>query len=146
MTCLTLLKIKRCCVKFAGCRLQEVKIRLMPKANNTFIYGSTNYKPSMLKDHASTETHKRAVQEEELEKLHNVSFKAGAYENENSCRDFIASIAQYLFDKNIYQKLMRVNFIAVLCDGSTDNSVMEQEVIYVIYTDPNTFTTTLAFF
>ena len=178
------------------CRSQEEKIRLMPKANNTFIYGSTNYKPSTLKDHASTETHKRAVQEEEfevataagnsllprkviqvvppqrsairklfayyialkgraftdfkdlveLEKLHDVSFKAGAYENENSCRDLIACIAQYLFDKNIYQKLMRVNFIAVLCDGSTENSVSELEVIYVIYTDPDTFTTTLAFF
>ena len=31
--------------------------------NSTFVNGSTYYKPSMLKDHAQTECHKRAVRE-----------------------------------------------------------------------------------
>ena len=39
-----------------------------------------------------------------------------------------------------------MNFIAILCDGSTDNSVIEQEVLYVIFTDPETFKPTMKFF
>ena len=39
-----------------------------------------------------------------------------------------------------------VNFIAILCDGSTDNSVIEQEVLYVIFTDPEISKPTMKFF
>ena len=42
-------------------------------------------------------------------------------------------------------KLELVNFTAVLCDGSTDNSVTEQEVLYVIFVDPETFKPTIKF-
>ena len=35
---------------------------------------------------------------------------------------------EYLFEETVKKKLELVNFITVLCDGSTDNSVTEQEV------------------
>ena len=44
------------------------------------------------------------------------------------------------------QKLKSVNFIGILCDGSTDKGIVEQEVLYVIFADPETFKPTLAFF
>ena len=47
-----------------SCKSQEEKLRLMPGANLTFVTGSTNYRPSTLKDHAQTDGHKRAVGEE----------------------------------------------------------------------------------
>ena len=51
-----------------SCKSQEEKLKLMPSANLTFVNGSTNYKPSTLKDHAATECHKRAIREIEHEK------------------------------------------------------------------------------
>ena len=39
-----------------------------------------------------------------------------------------------------------VNFLAVLCDGSKDKSVMEQEVAYVAFVDPETGKPALVFF
>ena len=194
------------------CTSQEEKIRLMPNASISFIVGSSNYRLSTLKDHASSECHKRAVREEEnkkaetegrtlerqlitqtippgsairegfkkmslneqsalrklfeiaylialkghaftdfkdlieLEKIHEVKFQAGSYENESACKDFIFTIAEYFFNKQILQKLKSVNFIAILCDGSTDKGIVEQEVLYVIFTDPETFKPTLTFF
>ena len=73
-----------------------------------------------------------------LEKLHGVKF-TGAYENENACKNFIFGISEYLFEENVKKKLHLVNFIAILCDGSTDNSAIEREVLYVTFTDPETF-------
>ena len=67
----------------------------------------------------------------DLEKLHGVKFQSGAYENETSCRDFTHSISEFLFKDNLYKKLLRVNFIAILCDETTDASITEQEVVYV---------------
>ena len=43
-------------------------------------------------------------------------------------------------------KLLHVNFVSVLCDGSTDSSVTEKELIYVIYVDPEKFAPTCSFF
>ena len=80
-----------------------------------------------------------------LEKLHGVKF-TGTYENENACKNFIFGISKYLFEENVKKKLHLVNFIAILCDGSTDNSIIEQEVLYVIFTDPETFKPTMKFF
>ena len=194
------------------CSSQEAKIRLMSNANLTFINGSTNYKPSTLQDHESTEVHKRAIREIEfeqataagvtlppqkvvhilpensaisegfrimsakertsvtkffdiayliglrgrpftdfkdniaVEKLHNVDFQAGAYENASACCDFVCTMGEYLFQTQITEKVNRVNFIGILCDGSTDVSVIEQEVVYVIFCDPDTMTPTLCFF
>ena len=39
-----------------------------------------------------------------------------------------------------------VNFIAILCDGSTDKSITEQEVVYLIYVDPDTNLPVMNFF
>ena len=65
-----------------------------------------------------------------LEKLHGLKFTS-TYENENACKNFIFGISKYLFEENIKKKIHLVNFIAILCDGSTDSSVIEQEVLYV---------------
>ena len=82
----------------------------------------------------------------ELEKLHQVKFNTGAYENESACRDFINGIASYFFDKDLRKKLKRVNFIAILIDGTTDRAVKEQEVLYIMFVDPDTDKPRLAFF
>ena len=74
----------------------------------------------------------------EIEKLHGVNF-TGSYENETAFKTFIFGILEYLFVGTVKKKLELVNFIAVLCDGSTDNSVTEQEILYVIFVDPETF-------
>ena len=80
-----------------------------------------------------------------LEKLHGVKF-TGAYENENACKNFIFGILENLFEENVKKNIHLVNFIAILCDGSTDISVIEQEVLYVIFTDRETFKPTMKFF
>ena len=49
----------------------------------------------------------------QLKKIHGVKFKSGSYENESSCRDFIKAIFEFFFQKGIYKKLLRVNFIAI---------------------------------
>ena len=80
-----------------------------------------------------------------LEKLHGVKFTS-TYENENACKNFIFGISKCLFAENVKKILHLVNFIAILCDGSTDNSVIEQEVLYVIFTYPETLKPTMKFF
>ena len=50
------------------CEANAEKLRLMPSANLAFVTGSTNYRPSALKDHEQTDGHKRAVKESEHEK------------------------------------------------------------------------------
>lgn len=80
-----------------------------------------------------------------LEKLHNVSY-TGAYENRNACKNFIIDISDYLFEENMKKKLELVNFISILCDGSTDKSITEQEVIFVIFVDPETNLPVMKFF
>ena len=67
----------------------------------------------------------------QLEKNYGVKFQSGSYENESSCRDFIKAVSEFFFEKDIYKKLLRVNFIAILCDGTTDTRITEQEVVYV---------------
>ena len=46
----------------------------------------------------------------------------------------------------LQKKLTRVNFVAILIDGTTDRSVKEQEVLYVMFVDPDTHKPCLAFF
>ena len=63
----------------------------------------------------------------ELEKLHGVNFSTtGSYENETACRNFINFSSKCIFDKSLKEKLLRVNFVSVLCDGSTDTAVVEK--------------------
>ena len=50
------------------------------------------------------------------------------------------------FEKNVKKKLHLVNFITIFCDESTDNSIIEQEVWYVIFTNPETFKPAMKFF
>ena len=69
--------------------------------------------------------------------MNGVNFDLSAYENREACHDFIDEISLYLFEEGVGKKLKKVNFISVLCDGSTDKSVTEQEVIYVIFVDPH---------
>ena len=78
----------------------------------------------------------------ESDKLHGVNF-TGSYENETAI--FIFGISDYLFEETVKKNLEFVNFIAVLCDGSTDNSVTEQQVFYFIFVDPETFKLTIKF-
>ena len=40
--------------------------------------------------------------ERELQKLQDVKFKSGAYENESACHDFIVSISDLFMDKKYY--------------------------------------------
>ena len=39
-----------------------------------------------------------------------------------------------------------MNFIAILCDGTTDTSITEQEVVSGFFVDPDTIEPTLTFF
>ena len=64
----------------------------------------------------------------------------------NACKNFIFGISEYLFEKNLKKKLHLVNFITIFCDESTDNSIIEQEVWYVIFTNPETFKPAMKFF
>ena len=67
------------------------------------------------------------------------------YKNRTQCTEFINYIDQALFDKDVRNKLERINFIAVFCDGSTDSAVVEKECIYVMFCDPDTFEPVLTF-
>ena len=80
----------------------------------------------------------------EIEKLLGVNF-TGLHENETACKTFTFAISEYLFEETVKKKLELVNFIVVLCDGSTDNSVTKQEVLYIIFVDPQTFKPTIKF-
>ena len=52
------------------------------------------------------------------------------YRNDKSCREFISAIAD-VERENIEMKLKEASFISVLSDGSTDVSVIENEIVYV---------------
>ena len=48
--------------------------------------------------------------------------------------------------RNVISKLKRVNFITVLCDGSTDAAIVKKECIFVLFVDSDTFQPTMTFF
>ena len=81
----------------------------------------------------------------ELEKMHGVKFLS-SYGHRNACKEFIHFISVTIFNENVKNKLLRANFVSVLCDGSTDSSIVEKELIYVIFVDPDTFVPTCSFF
>ena len=83
----------------------------------------------------------------ELEKLHGVQFSpSGAYEHRNGCKTFIKFSSKSIFEKTVKERVIRSNFVSILCDGSTDKAVIEMECIYVLYVDPDTFTPVCSFF
>ena len=61
----------------------------------------------------------------ELEKLHGVQF----------------------FSNSVYEKdkIKRANIITVLVDGAMDAALIEKEVVYILYIDPDEFKTSLEF-
>ena len=78
-----------------------------------------------------------------LEKLHAVKF-TGADENEKACKNFILGISKYLFEE-CKEKIAFSKLYHILCNGSTENSIIEQDVLCVIFTDPETFKPTRSF-
>ena len=65
-----------------------------------------------------------------LKKTHGEDFLGTSYENWKSCRNFLLSISDYFFEKNVYDKISRSNFITIMFDGTTDSAVSEQGVIF----------------
>ena len=63
-------------------------------------------------------------------KNHGIQFQSGPYGNESSCSNFIKAI-WILFQKDIYKKILRVNFTSILSDGGKDTNINEQEVAYI---------------
>ena len=59
-----------------------------------------------------------------------------AYRNENSCGVFIDYISKGL-ELKLKSKLNEVNFVSVLCDGSNDSAMSENEAVFVLYLDPS---------
>ena len=53
---------------------------------------------------------------------------------------------EYLLEEGVKKNFHIGHFIAILCDGSIDNSSTQQEVLYVIYTDLETFKPAVKFF
>ena len=93
-----------------------------------------------------------------LQPLNGVEFHLSSHVNKEACRDFIQNIAEFLFDEDITKKLDKVNFIGLLalmlagcwlllvCDSSTDKSVVEQEFIYITFIDPGTYSPVMKYF
>ena len=69
------------------------------------------------------------------------------WNTESACREYIESIpSYYLFDIDIREKLVKVNFIAIHIDGTTDRPVQEQRVLYVMHVDLETYKLNLSYF
>ena len=79
-----------------------------------------------------------------LQKMHGFKFSIG-YNNNKACIKFISFISKSIFEDSIKSKIIQSNFIAVLCDGSTDSAVVENDSIYVFFMDPDMFQPTLSF-
>ena len=55
------------------------------------------------------------------------------------CKIFIHFAAKALFKKEVKDKIKRANYITVLADGATDASLIEKEVVYILFVDPDEF-------
>ena len=69
------------------------------------------------------------------EKFHGVD-TGDSYMTDVKAGEFIDFIMTDLKSK-LCKDLVTANFFSVLCDGSTDSAVIEEEIIYVSYFDPN---------
>ena len=67
----------------------------------------------------------------ELEKRHGVSLGT-AYATEHKCRDFTILIGESMRD-DVLVSVRKSRYLAVLMDGSTDSSVVEKELVYVMF-------------
>lgn len=69
-----------------------------------------------------------------LEKMHGVDMGT-SYESDMACGEFIDFIGRDL-QQQLNKDLSKAKFFSVLCDGSTDSAVLENEIVYVLYFDP----------
>ena len=67
------------------------------------------------------------------------------YKNRTQCTEFIKYIDQVLFDKNVRNKLERINLIAIFCDGTTDSAIKEKECIYIMFCKSDLFEPVITF-
>ena len=81
-----------------------------------------------------------------LEKMYAVDFLGTSYENWKACRNFLLSISDYFFEKNVRDKISRSNFITIVFDGTTYSAISEQEVIFLLYFDPDELEPRMSFF
>ena len=83
----------------------------------------------------------------ELEEIYGVSYSLRKCMNETGCRNIIQNIFFFcLFHRDIASKKWRVNFMSILCDVSTDASITQQEVINIVFFDPDALKPVLSFF
>ena len=68
-----------------------------------------------------------------------------SYKNNKSVHEVIINIAEEIENKNL-EKVACSNFVSFLCDGSTDSSTTEKELMYIIFLDPDTHEVQLKFF
>ena len=66
-----------------------------------------------------------------LQVLNGTKFYLSLYVNREVCIDIIQNIVNFLFDEEIAKKLRKVKLIGLLCDGTTNKSVVEQEIICI---------------
>lgn len=72
----------------------------------------------------------------DLEKLHGVDI-GGAYNTDRYCGEIIDYIGESTCMKHQLNKdIAKAKFFSVLCDGSTDSAVIENEVVYALHFDP----------
>ena len=60
-----------------------------------------------------------------LEKMHGVDSLGISYGNWKACRNFLLSISDYFFEKNVWDKISRSNFITIMFDGTTDSGTTD---------------------
>ena len=56
------------------------------------------------------------------------------YRNDRACGNFIDSIGKVI-KENISKDLAKARYFCVLSDGSTDTSILEEELVYILYFD-----------
>ena len=67
----------------------------------------------------------------ELEKRHGVSI-GRTYATEHKCKKFTIFVGETMRD-DVLEQIRKSPYRSVLMDGSTDNSVIEKELIYVMF-------------
>ena len=69
----------------------------------------------------------------QLQTLNGISL-GDTYCNDKACKQFISHVAGSMFDK-LKSELHRSPYISIYCDGSTDNSNKEKELVMVRFLD-----------
>ena len=58
--------------------------------------------------------------------------KSGCYCSEKAAADFVAFVGKVM-KEDLVKELPKARYYAILTDGSTDASILEQEVLYVYF-------------